>query len=168
MGAVRNQDTLDDITRALEANAGDVALACSTVSCSVSWLKSWMREDPKVEAAIIDAIDTGTVHLESAMISRGMRGWKEPVFYKDNKIGYKRKFSDTLLIKALESRKPDVYGKRLDVNQHVSITHMSDGELDKKIDMLLERTGLKALPSPDSAIDAEFEELCDIELDDLL
>lgn len=168
MGAVRNQETLDDLTRALEANAGDVADACSTIPCSVGWLKGWMRDDPKIEAAINDAIDTGATVLEHHMIKRATVGWKEPVFYKDEQIGSKRKFSDALLIKALESRKPDMYGKRMDVNQNVSITHMSDGELDKKIDMLLERTGLKALPAPDIAIDAEFTEIHELQLDDLL
>jgi hypothetical protein len=168
MAAVRNQDTLDRLCEELETNAGDIALACSAVQASTGWLKRWMREDPKVDAAIRDAMDTGTAVLESEMIRRAVHGVDDPIFYKDEQVGSRKKYSDALLIKALESRKRDVYGKTVDVNQNVNIKVMSDDELDTKIAMLAERLGLQlALPAPDEAVTVDFEP-CEIELEDLL
>lgn len=163
MAAIRTQETVDTLCEALERNAGDVALACAEAGCSVGWLKRWMRDDPKVEAAINDAVDTGATVLESAMIKRAVHGYKEKIFFKDQCIGTKRRYSDSLLVKALESRLPDKYGKRVDVNQNIRIQHLSDTELDSKIDMLMGRLGMTALPAPDNAVDAEFEEIISVE-----
>lgn len=164
MAAVRNQETLDRLCQELETNAGDVALACSAIGASTGWLKRWMREDPRVDATIKDAMDTGTAVLESEMIRRAIHGVDEPIFYKEEQIGTKKKYSDTLLIKALESRKRDVYGKVVDVNQNINVKVMTDDELDSKISMLAERLGMQlALPAPDEAITVEFEEITSVE-----
>lgn len=166
MAAVRNLETLECLVTALERNAGDVADACSKIGVSTGWLKRWLRDDPKAEAAITDAIDTGATVLESHMIKRATVGWDEPVFYKDKEIGARRKFSDTLLIKALESRKPEMYGKKMEVNSSLTIRNMSDTELDSKIQMLMSKLGMKGLPAPQEGEYAEFEEA--LELEDLL
>jgi hypothetical protein len=168
MPAVRNQETLDCLCSALARNAGDKAAACAEIGVSTGWLKGWIRDDPKVEAAIEDAVDTGTMALESAMIKRAVEGVKEPVFYKENKVGHRRKYSDALLIKLVEARKPDQYGKKSDVNVNVNIRQLSDNELDAKIEMLLSRT---ALPAPAQVIEGEFVELREkeeISVEDLL
>lgn len=164
--AVRDAQTLQDILDALETNCGDLAGACTNV-CSTGWLKRWMRDDPKVEAAVKDAMDTGAMGLESAAIKRAVKGVEEPVFYRDEQIGTRTKYSDSLLVKMLESRKPDMYGRRMDVNTSITITQLSDAELDKKIAMLSARLGL---PAPTDVIEAEFSVLEPeaIALDDLL
>lgn len=163
---VRDLETLQDILDTLETNCGDLAGACSGV-CSTGWLKRWMRDDPKVEAAVKDAMDTGAMGLESAAIQRAVHGVEEDVYYRDEVIGKKRKYSDTLLVKMLESRKPETYGRRMDVNTQITVTNLSDAELDKKIAMLSARLGL---PAPEQTIDAEFSvvEPEPITLDDLL
>jgi hypothetical protein len=169
MTAVRNQETLDDLCEALRGNCGDVAGACSQVRCSTGWLKNWRRDDPKVDAAIDDAIETGALGLESAMIKRATKGWKEPVFQNGALVGHKRKFSDPLLIKALEARLPERYGRKMEINNNVNIRNMSDNELDTKITMLMDRLGMKQLPAPGETIeDAEFTECEVIMVDDLL
>lgn len=168
MAAVRNGDTLERLVETLETNAGDVLDACRVIGVSTGWLKKWMRDDPKVEAAIQDAIDTGATVLESAMISRAVKGWKEPVYYKDELVGHKRKYSDTLLIKALESRKPETYGKKVDMNHNVTVKNMTDSELDSKIEMLMSRLGMKALPAPEEVLDAEFTPVEELSVEDLL
>lgn len=153
--ATRNAETLEQLCELLEKNAGDTLAACAALQVSTGWLRTWMREDPKVEARIKDAIDTGAAVLESAMIKRAVEGVKQPIYYKDQKVGSKRVYSDTLLIKALESRKPETYGKRVEVNQNVNVKHLSDDDLDKRIDMLMQRLGVQAqLPAP---VEAEFE-----------
>lgn len=170
MSAVRNADTLDLICSRLETNAGDIARACAEHNVSTGWLKRWMRDDPKVDAAIRDAMDTGTAVLESALIKRAVDGYEEPVFYKDEIVGYKTKFSDSNLQFALSARKREVYGKTIDINQNISVTHLSDKELDAKIEMLSAKLGLTlALPAPGETIDAEFEDVREeIAVDDLL
>lgn len=164
--AVRNTETLETLCASLEANGGDLLKACHALGTSTGWVRQWMRDDPKVEAAIKDAKDGGLIVLESHAIKRATVGVKEPIYYKDLKVGYKRKYSDALLIKLLESRGKDVYGKSIDVNQTISLKHLSDDELNSKIDMLAERLGYPALAAP---IDAEFSVVDDvISVDDLL
>lgn len=172
MSAVRNEENLELICSSLERNAGDIAGACADAGCSTGWLKKWMRDDPKVEASIRDAIDTGTAVLESALIKRAVKGVKEPIYFKDQLVGHKRRYSDSNLQFALMARKRDVYGKQVEINQNISVKHLSDEELNAKIDMLSNRLGITlALPSPDSVEDAEFTELGEVEIisvDDLL
>jgi hypothetical protein len=170
MSAVRNEDNLELICSALERNAGDVAGACADVGCSTGWLKKWMRDDPKVEVSIKDAIDTGTAVLESALIKRAVKGVKEPIYFKDQLVGHRRRYSDSNLQFALTARKRDVYGKQVEINTNISVKHLSDDELNAKIDMLANRLGVTlSLPSPDSIIDAEFEDVGElITVDDLL
>lgn len=167
MVAVRNEETLQSLIERLEVNCGDIADACQGL-CSTGWLRKWMRDDPKVDAAIQDAMETGALGLESAMIKRATVGWEEPVFYKEEQVGTKRKFSDTLLIKALEGRKRDVYGKSVEINQNVNIRNMTDQELDRKIDALMSRMGLKQLPAPEEGEYADFEPVTELSLEDLL
>lgn len=163
MPAVRNEETLADLVDALERNAGDIANACSLIGASTGWLKKWMRDDAKVEAAINDAKDTGTTVIESAAIKRAVNGVEEPIYYKDELVGYRRRYSDALTIKLLEARRPEVYGKKLEMTQNINVKQLDDKELDKRIAMLSERLGMAALPSPDSVEDAEFSELVDVE-----
>lgn len=170
MTATKNEETLEDLCEAIRRNAGDVADACFQVGCSTGWLRAWMRDDPKVGAAVEDAMATGAMVLESAMINRAVKGWEEPVYYKDELVGHKTKYSDTLLIKALESRLPERYGKKMEVNQNVNVRHMTDGELDAKINALLARPEIAALlPAPDASIEeGEFTPVDDFDVEDLL
>lgn len=157
--ATRNDDTLERLVSELERNAGDIVSACAAVPCSVGWLKTWMRDDPKVEAVIKDAIDTGAAVLESAMIKRAVEGVKEPVYYKDQKVGSKRRYSDSLLMFALKARKRDMYGDKTESNVNINVKHLTDDELDSKIEQLASRLGMTlALPSP-QIVDAEFVEV---------
>ena len=165
---VRDQQTLEDIVSNLETNCGDLAGACTNI-CSTGWLKRWMHDDPKVEAVIRDAMDTGAMGLESAAITRAVHGVEEPVFYRDEIVGHRKKYSDTLLVKMLESRKPDVYGRRMDVNTNITVKTLSDAELDKRIEMLSQRLGLPAPSLQLEAVDAEYTELePSLALEDLL
>lgn len=169
MAAIRNLRTLEDLCTELERNAGDIARACSTVGCSTGWLKLWMRNDPKVEAAINDALDTGTAVLESALIKRAVDGVDEPIYFKDQLVGYKTRYSDSNLQFALKARKRDMYGDKIETNTTIRVKSMSDEELDSKIAMMAERLGIAmpALPAPSSIEDAVFTEL-PLTVDDLL
>lgn len=161
--AVRNADTLERLVVELERNAGDVARACADINVSTGWLKRWMREDPKVEAAINDAMDTGVAVLESALIRRAVEGVDEPIFYKENIVGYKRRYSDTNLQFALKGRRREVYGDKQEITANVNVKHLSDDELNARIEMLSQRLGL-ALPAPSNVIDATFEEIPELDL----
>jgi hypothetical protein len=173
--ATRNQDTLDKLCERIRVNAGDVADACSALGLTTGWVRTWMRDDPKVMAALEDAIEAGAMVLESAMIRRAVDGVQEPIYYRDSLVGHKTRYSDPLLIKALESRLPDRYGKKMEVNNNINVRHLSDSELDSKINMLMDRLGMTALPAP---IEGEFTDITDydnavtayedIEVDDLL
>lgn len=169
MAAVpKNQDTLNDLCVALERNAGDLLLACQGIGRGVGWVRQWMREDPKVEAAINDATVTGVSVLEHVLLDRAVNGYKEEVYYKDEMVGYKTKISSSDLHFALGARKREMYGKQVEINTNINVRHMADDELDAKITLLADRLGVQlALPAPTDIIDAEFSEVA-LEVDDLL
>jgi hypothetical protein len=172
MAAVRNDDTLEEICSQLERNGGDIARACSDpmIACSTGWLKRWMRDDPRVESAIKDAIDSGTMVLESAALKRAIDGVAEPIFFKDEKVGERRRYSDGLTEFMLKARKPEVYGAKLEINKNITVKTLTDDELDKRINDISARLGLTYQPLNDPSVeDAEFTEVEEIiTLDDLL
>ncbi len=170
MAAVRNQQTLENICRFLEENAGDKTAAFKKAGVSYGFVRQWERDDPKAEEAIKQALEAGTAVIESAVIKRAVKGVKEPIYYKDELIGHRRKYSDGLAEFLLRSRNPGVYGNKIDVNKTITVRTLSDAELDKRIEDFSTRLGLTYQP-----IDAEFVEVgveeaefAEIGLDDLL
>lgn len=56
------------------------------------------------------AIDQATVRLADSMMSRAIHGVAEPIFYKGEQVGERRRFNDRLGMWMLKHRAPDRYG----------------------------------------------------------
>lgn len=94
-----------------------LAGAARAAGVTVQAIKRWVRrsaqalpdDDPLVHeiAPFIDGIvELQAGRLEDVAWERSVHGWKEPVFYKGERTGTKRKFDNTMLMKLLKARDP--------------------------------------------------------------
>lgn len=69
----------------------------------------WLQSDPDYPAAFAAAHQEAVDRLEREARRRAIRGVKEPVYYKGEIVGYKRKYSDTMLAMLLNANLPEKY-----------------------------------------------------------
>lgn len=90
-------------------NGHSVNAACKAAGYARSRVYVWRRED----AAFATAWDAASVIasdlLEEEADRRGRDGYEEPVFYRGEESGSRRKYSDGLLLARLKALKPDTY-----------------------------------------------------------
>lgn len=100
----------DDFLEAL-ANKGSVLAACRKVGCPRSSAYHRKDNDEAFAARWAEALRVAVARFEHAAIQRAVVGWEEPVFGPVGEaaggghgiVGYKRKFSDTLLLRVLSA-----------------------------------------------------------------
>lgn len=92
---------------------GSVVAACRKVDCPRSTAYARKDEDQAFEARWSAALRVAVARFEDAAVKRAVEGWDEPVFGKlpgENRgtgiVGFKRRFSDKLLIRVLEAHDP--------------------------------------------------------------
>lgn len=68
---------------------------------------------PEFATAWDEAIEEGTDYLEDEARRRAAKGTLKPVFYKGEKCGTIREYSDTLLIFLLKARRPEKFSERI-------------------------------------------------------
>lgn len=92
---------------------GNVSKACKKAKVPRRTFYAWLQEDEKFkekfEAASIIAVGV----LEDEAKRRALEGVLEPVYYKGEKVGSVRKYSDTLLIVLLKGHAPEKYRERV-------------------------------------------------------
>lgn len=69
----------------------------------------WMANDQEYTALFHEAHQEAVDRLEREARRRAIRGVKEPVYYKGEVVGYKRKYSDTMLAMLLNANLPEKY-----------------------------------------------------------
>jgi hypothetical protein len=94
------------------------------------------------------ASDIGTRILEQEAVRRAFHGTIEPVFYKGQQCGGIRKYSDTLMIFLLKSRKPHVYrdgdgldGARSPITININIVEENSPSLTLNVGLTDETQG---------------------------
>ena len=77
-------------------------------------------------------VETETTEaMEREAVRRAHEGWEEPVYQRGECVGHVRKFSDTLLIFMLKSRRPEVY-REVHQHQHAGrVEHRHQLDLSK-------------------------------------
>jgi hypothetical protein len=74
----------------------------------------WMKRCASYKARFEEAQRMRVEVLETEVRRRALVGWLEPVYYKGQKLGDVRKFSDVLLIFALKAERPEKYRERVE------------------------------------------------------
>ena len=90
---------------------------------------------------------------KSSLHRRALEGVEEPVFYKGERVGVIRKYSDSLLILLLMAKRPDQFRERMDVTSTVDhatvvidpqiMKTLTDAELHEARTMGRKLAGLK-------------------------
>jgi hypothetical protein len=102
----------------LRANGGFVGKACEAVGVSKQGVHNWRESDPEFADDWDQAVELATEDLEKEARRRAYEGVEEPVFYQGEECGRIRKYSDTLLMFTIKSRKPEYRDRiTLDVKQ---------------------------------------------------
>lgn len=91
------------------AKHGIVGVAAKSAGVNRVTAYKWRDTDQSFAKDWDDQIEEGLDLLEHEAVKRGGEGWEEPVFHKGEVVGHVRKFSDTLLMFMLKSRRPKLY-----------------------------------------------------------
>lgn len=154
------------------ARTGKVIEAARAVGLSdTTSLYLARRDDEDFAAAWDAAVLASSDLLEEAAWDRAVHGVEEPILFKGEVVATKTNYSDTLLIRMLESRKKEFQRRTaadidVDVNLKVGIAVIplvASDSVDWERHAMVVHTQQKALPQFEDptagAIDAEFEEV---------
>lgn len=89
------------------AKTGIVALSAEAVGIDRTTHYVWLRDDPAYAEALEVARDEAIERMETECDRRAVQGWEEPVFHNGEVVGYKRKYSDLLMIFRLKALAPN-------------------------------------------------------------
>ncbi len=107
--AVQNWSPKKAAFLAAYARCGCVTQAADAAEVHRTSHQYWMRSDPDYPAAFQQAQREANDFLFRVARKRATKGWLEPVFHEGKVCGYKRKFSDTLLMFLMKSEQPEKY-----------------------------------------------------------
>jgi len=102
-----------------------VAGACHAAGVTTATLRGWRKRDPEFDTACKSAWELGTAAYEEAAFSRGKDGTVADVYHQGLVVGQKIEHHDTLLLKTLERRAPEDWGRQ----QRVELTGQGGGPL---------------------------------------
>ena len=105
---------------------GNVTAACDKAKIDRTWVYDVRHWDADFATAGDEALAEATERLEMEARRRAHDGVLEPVFYKGDKVGTVRKYSDTLLIFLLKAHAPEKYRD----NSRVELTGRDGGPID--------------------------------------
>ncbi len=87
-------------------NGGMVSQAAKAAGVSRYGVRWWNNNDKLFHEAYNKAKEELIELMEEEVVRRGMHGWEEPVYYKGERRGAVRKYSDNLLMFRLKELKP--------------------------------------------------------------
>lgn len=89
------------------------ALVAAKIPCR-STVQRWRKDDQDFADAYNQALETATDKLETEARRRAVNGVDEPVFYKGERVGAVRRYSDKLLEVLLKGNRPDKFKDRVE------------------------------------------------------
>lgn len=115
--------------RALQADfieyikrTGHLAHSCEACGISRECYYKERRANPEFARLVDEAKEYYIEALEIEADRRARDGTDVPIYYKGERIGEKKEYSDALLQFRLKGLKPDMYRDRSDVNMDASVT----------------------------------------------
>lgn len=120
------------------AEFGNFSIAADSVGTSASKIKNRMILDTDFRNLIEDALLTFSAKIEQEALRRAVDGYDVPVFggrFKDEIVGYERKYSDSLMSMMLKRNDPSYRDKQtIEVQKQTTIRHEVDfGALPKEM-----------------------------------
>jgi len=100
-------------------DTGTLAGAARSSGVSHTSHYRWVQQDSEYGAEFNDANEEVTDALEQEARRRALEGVEEPVFYRGERVGSARKYSDQLLMFLLMAKRPEQFRERLDITSKV-------------------------------------------------
>ena len=91
---------------------GDITLTAKVTGIDRSTHYKWLEEDPEYQLNFAAADKQALDVLESEAYRRAVKGVNKPIYYKGQRCGYVREYSDSLLIFLLKGNAPEKYRER--------------------------------------------------------
>lgn len=107
-----------------------VTAACKEAGIQTSVAYLARGSDPDFFAEWDAAYEDGTDLLEDEAWRRAREGTEEPVFFQGQIVGHVRKYSDTLMLELLRSRRPEKYRQRQETRHAGDAKPLSSSDLD--------------------------------------
>jgi hypothetical protein len=85
--------------------------ACRAAAISKQAANQYKARHPTFAVQWNEAVETAVGRAEVALYERGVEGWDRPIFYSGKVVGKERVYSDKCLLRLLEARCPEVYGR---------------------------------------------------------
>lgn len=91
---------------------GSITATCAAIGIERQSYYAWMHHNPDFRAAMKTARLQSIESMEDEVVRRGKEGVEEPVYFRDKIIGYKTRYSDSLLQFYLQGNDPRKYRQR--------------------------------------------------------
>src|SRR5262249_34983239 len=101
-----------EIVLAMLANGATYAVAAAAIGAHRRTIIKWPDRDEEFAQRWKEAIEEGADKLEEEAFRRAVKGIDRPVFYQGRIVGYVKEYSDYLLIRLLQAKRPEVYRAR--------------------------------------------------------
>lgn len=118
----------------------NVARAARLCGVSRQTVYNHRWNDEAFAAAWDEALVEGVDRLEEEAERRGFKGVLEPVYYKGEKVGSVRRYSDTLAIFLLKAYRPEKYRENIDITSGGKVLAFRADDLAQAEDELEEWT----------------------------
>jgi hypothetical protein len=115
-----------------------VQYICEQMNLGRHTVYGWRERYPEFRKAWDEALEVSTEMLEREAFRRAHDGCDEPVFHQGQVCGYITKYSDTLLIFLLKSRKPERYRDNHNVTVDLTARAVASIDLSKLTDAEIE------------------------------
>ena len=128
------KEQLETFLIALRRQYGNVSAAAKKAGFSRHAAYAHKKTDTQFSKQWDEILDGLIDDAEKELHRRAVKGTLKPVFYKGEKIGSIRQFSDRLLEFLLKAKRPEQYRDKLDLD--TNIRGSLDIGLDKAIDQI--------------------------------
>lgn len=118
--------------QAIETGSEDKE-ACEYAGITLSGMRGRRRSDPEFDEAYRIARENRKEAYRMAAKRRAIDGWKEPVFYRGDVVGYRMQYSDRMLELLLKAEDPDNFSERHTVE--VLVTPMTVDDVKSAVEM---------------------------------
>lgn len=118
----------------LKSTHGNVSRACRAVGISRTAAYDHKKADENFARLWDETIEAVSDEMEREAYRRAVQGTIKPVYYKGEKVGEIREFSDSLLQFMLKGNRPEKFRERFDIDQNIK-GHL-DISIDREIDSI--------------------------------
>jgi hypothetical protein len=129
----------------LAAEGETIKGICELAGLSTSQLRKWRQQDEEFDAEFKEAYEDGAHSIEDEIDRRGRKGVLEPIFHDGRVCGYKRRYSDQLLIAQAKARIPAYRDPESSLNVHLDFSGFAD-RLKAKLAQVIDQDSTPSLP----------------------